>query len=168
MKPGAVLLNFSRDQVVEEGAVVAALDQNLLSRYVCDFPSRQLIGHPKAITLPHLGASTEEAEDNCAVMVADQLREFLENGNIKNAVNLPEVTMARTGGYRLSVVNENVPNMVGQITSALAEASLNILDLLNKSRGDLAYTLIDLNAAVPETTLDKIRSITGVLSVRAL
>ena len=168
MKPGAVLLNFSRDQIVDESAVLAALEQKQLSRYVCDFPSRPLIAHSKVITLPHLGASTEEAEDNCAVMVADQLREYLEHGNVRNSVNLPEVSMARTGGFRLSVVNENVPNMVGQITSALAEASLNIIDLLNKSRGDLAYTLIDLNAPIPGTTLDKIRSITGVLSVRAL
>ena len=168
MKPGAVLLNFSRDQIVDESAVLAALEQKQLSRYVCDFPSRPLIAHSKVITLPHLGASTEEAEDNCAVMVADQLREYLEHGNVRNSVNLPEVSMARTGGFRLSVVNENVPNMVGQITSALAEASLNIIDLLNKSRGDLAYTVIDLNAPIPGTTLDKIRSITGVLSVRAL
>ena len=168
MKPGTVLLNFSRDPIVDEAAVLAALDQNQLSRYVCDFPSRELIAHGKVITLPHLGASTEEAEDNCAVMVADQLRDYLEHGNIKNSVNLPEVSMTRTGGFRLSVVNENVPNMVGQITSALAEASLNIIDLLNKSRGDLAYTIIDLNAPIPATTLDKIRSITGVLSVRAL
>lgn len=168
MKKGAILLNFSRDKVVDEEAVMAALDSGRLGAYVCDFPSQRLIKHPKVIALPHLGASTGEAEDNCAEMIADQLRDFLENGNIQNSVNLPEVVMPRSTNTRLGVVNENVPNMVGQITGALAEANLNINDLMNKSRGDLAYTLVDLDGEVPATTLERIRSITGVLSARLI
>lgn len=168
MKKGAILLNFSRDKVVDEEAVMAALDSGRLGAYVCDFPSQRLIKHPKVIALPHLGASTGEAEDNCAEMIADQLRDFLENGNIQNSVNLPEVVMPRSTNTRLGVVNENVPNMVGQITGALAEANLNINDLMNKSRGDLAYTLVDLDGDVPATTLERIRSITGVLSARLI
>ena len=168
MKKGAILLNFSRDKVVDEDAVMAALDSGHLGAYVCDFPSQRLIKHPGVIALPHLGASTGEAEDNCAEMIADQLRDFLENGNIRNSVNLPEVVMPRSTNSRLGVVNENVPNMVGQITGALAEANLNINDLMNKSRGDLAYTLVDLDGEVPASTLERIRSITGVLSARLI
>ncbi len=168
MKQGAVLLNFSRDQVVDEAAVLDALDSGRLSTYVCDFPSRRLIDHPAVVALPHLGASTAEAEDNCAIMVADQLRDFLENGNVRNAVNLPEVVVPRTQGIRLCIVNRNVPNMVGQITAALAEAKLNILDLVNKSRGDIAYTVVDLDSPVPEETLRRIISIEGVLSARVI
>ena len=168
MKKGAILLNFSREKVVDEEAVLAALDSGQISAYVCDFPSRKLLGHAGVIALPHLGASTAEAEDNCAVMVADQLRDYLENGNIRNSVNLPEVVVPRTEGVRLSIVNQNVPNMVGQVSSALAEADLNILDLINKSRGDVAYTLVDLHSAVPEETLNRIRGIEGVLFARVL
>lgn len=168
MKKGAILLNFSREKVVDEEAVLAALDSGQISAYVCDFPSRKLLGHAGVIALPHLGASTAEAEDNCAIMVADQLRDYLENGNIRNSVNLPEVVVPRTEGVRLSIVNQNVPNMVGQVSSALAEANLNILDLINKSRGDVAYTLVDLNSAVPEETLNRIRGIEGVLFARVI
>jgi D-3-phosphoglycerate dehydrogenase len=168
MKKGAILLNFSRDKVVDEAAVIAALEAGQLGGYVCDFPSRALLAQPKVVALPHLGASTGEAEDNCAAMVADQIRDYLENGNIRNAVNLPEVVMPRTEGGRLAVVNENVPNMVGQISSTLAEANLNILDLVNKSRGDLAYTLLDVNAAIPEATVQRLRAIAGVLSARVV
>ncbi|BBL74375.1 phosphoglycerate dehydrogenase [Methylomagnum ishizawai] len=168
MKKGAVLLNFSRSPVVDEDAVRAALDSGHLQTYVCDFPGQAILRHPRAIVLPHLGASTNEAEENCAIMVAERVRDFLENGNIRHSVNFPEVVMPRSQGHRLAIANENVPNMVGQISAALAEANLNIIDLLNKSRGDYAYTLIDLNVPVPAGTLERIRAIKGVLSVRTL
>ncbi|MFP5464531.1 MAG: 3-phosphoglycerate dehydrogenase, partial [Gammaproteobacteria bacterium] len=126
-----------------------------------------LIGHPRVIALPHLGASTAEAEENCVVMVADQVRDYIENGNITNAVNFPWVVMPRAeGAVRLSVVNANVPNMVGQITTALAEAKLNIVDMINKSKGKLAYTLVDVDRPLPAELLAKIRAIAGVLAVR--
>jgi len=166
LRKGAVLLNFARAGVVDEAAVCAALQRGHLSHYVCDFPSSALRDQPQAIALPHLGASTEEAEENCAVMVAEQVRDFLENGNIRNAVNFPDVMLPRVAGVRLSIANRNVPGIVGQISAALAEANLNILDLLNKSRGDYAYTLIDLSDEVPEATLARIRHIDGVLATR--
>lgn len=166
MRPGAVLLNFSRAETVDEHAVLTGLESGKLRTYVTDFASAQLIRNGKAIVLPHLGASTAEAEENCAVMVAEQIRDFLEDGNIRNSVNFPEVFMPRTEGCRLAIANENVPNMVGQISHLLGDANLNILDLLNKSRGDYAYTLIDLNDTVPEATLEAIRGINGVLSAR--
>jgi D-3-phosphoglycerate dehydrogenase len=168
LRAGATLLNFSRAEVVEEAAVLAALDAGRLRAYVSDFPTRRLLDHPKALVLPHLGASTAEAEDHCAAMVVERLRDFLENGNIRHAVNFPDAVLPRTSGTRLGIANDNVPNMVGQITAALAEAGLNIVDLLNKSRGPLAYTLIDLAGAVPAETLDRIRAIEGVLSARVL
>lgn len=168
MRKGAILLNFSRAGVVDDQAVYAALDSGQLRSYVCDFPSRLVLDHPRAIVLPHLGASTAEAEDNCAVMVADQVRDFLENGNIRHSVNFPEVVMPRTEGVRLGIANENVPNMVGQISAALGDAKLNIVDLLNKCRGDFAYTLIDVGSGIPPETVERIRSITGVLSARLI
>jgi D-3-phosphoglycerate dehydrogenase len=168
MRKGSTLLNFSRAGVVDEAAVLAALDSGQLYAYVSDFPSRAVIGHPKTIVLPHLGASTAEAEENCSIIVAERLKDFLENGNIRHSVNFPDVVMPRTEGVRLGIANENVPNMVGQISGALAEANLNIIDLLNKSRGDFAYTLIDLNSPVPAATLEHIRGIKGVLSARVL
>jgi D-3-phosphoglycerate dehydrogenase len=168
MKKGAVLLNFARDGIIDDAAAVAALDAGRLYAYVCDFPSNLLKGHPRVVTLPHIGASTREAEENCAVMVADQVRDWLEDGNAHNSVNFPEINLPRNGGYRIAVVNSNVPNMVGQISTDLAAAELNILDMLNRSRGDLAVTLIDVDRRVPDETVAKIRGIKGVLSVRCL
>lgn len=164
----SVLLNFSRAGIVDEVSIAQALDTGRLHAYVSDFPSGRLKNHPRAVLLPHLGASTEEAEENCAVMVAEQVRDYLENGNIRNAVNFPDVELARNGGYRLGVANANVPNMVSQISARLAEARLNILDLVNKSRGPLAYTLIDVNARIPSETLDGIKGIDGVLAARGI
>lgn len=167
MKDGAAVLNFARAPIVEEAAVVAALDSGKLGAYVCDFPSQAVKDHPKVVAWPHLGASTGEAEENCAVMVADTLRDFLENGNIRHSVNFPEASLPRAAGtYRLVIANSNVPNMVGQISTALASAGLNIADLLNKSRGEVAYTMIDIDGPVPESALQQIRGIEGVLSAR--
>ncbi len=167
MKKGGVILNFSRASIVDDKAVIAALDDGRLHAYVCDFPKNGLKDHPKVVTLPHLGASTGEAEENCAVMVADTLKDFLENGNIRNSVNYPEAVLPRaSGSNRLAIANSNVPNMVGQISTCLASANLNIADLLNKSRGEYAYTLIDTDAVVSEDILKKIRSIDGVLAAR--
>ncbi|MEC9407760.1 MAG: phosphoglycerate dehydrogenase [Pseudomonadota bacterium] len=169
MKPGATLLNFARAPIVDEAAVLAALQQGRLHRYVCDFPTPEARGHAGVIALPHLGASTQEAEDNCAVMVADQVRDYLETGNVRNSVNFPEAILPMTdGAARLAVANRNVPNMVGQISTVLARRSLNIADLLNKSRGDLAYTLVDVDGELPAEVLDELRDIDGVLSVRAI
>lgn len=168
MRQSAVVLNFAREGIVDDAAVVEALKTGKLYAYVCDFPTTLLKNHPRVITLPHLGASTAEAEDNCAVMVADQIRDFLENGNVRNSVNFPEVIMSRAEGHRVAVVNANVPNMVGQISTAMANANLNIIDMLNKSKGELAYTLIDLNQAVPEKVVKDIQGIKGVLGVRCL
>jgi len=169
MHKGAVLLNFSRDEIVDEDAVLAALESGELSYYVCDFPSEKLRGNERVITLPHLGASTDEAEDNSAVMVADQLRDYLEVGNIRNSVNFPEAIMPPTpNARRIVVVNNNVPNMVGQISSTLARHELNIADLLNKSKGDVAYTLVDVDSDVPQAALEELETIEGVLCVRYL
>ena len=169
MKKPGVVLNFARAEIVDEAAVIEALNAGQLQAYVCDFPSTLLKGNPRVIATPHLGASTGEAEDNCAVMVADQLREFLEMGNVRNSVNFPEAQLALLPGKtRLCIVNENVPNMVGQISTALAKRNLNIADLLNKSRGDLAYTLVDTDQAVPVEATNEISAIHGVLSVRAI
>ena len=140
-----------------------------LHAYACDFPSRKLQGHARVITTPHLGASTSEAEDNCAVMVADQLREFLEAGNVRNSVNFPEAVLPLLPGkQRLTIVNANVPNMVGQITTALAQRQINISDLLNKSRGELAYTLVDVDQAIPAELVAEISRIKGVLNTRVI
>jgi D-3-phosphoglycerate dehydrogenase len=168
MQRGAVLLNFARSGIVDDEAAVAALDAGQLYAYVCDFPSNLLKGHPRVVTLPHIGASTQEAEENCAVMVAEQLRGWLEDGNVHNAVNFPEIQLPRNGGYRMAIVNSNVPNMVGQISTDLAQVDLNIQDMLNRSRGEIAVTLIDVDRPPPEETVAKIRAIKGVLSVRCL
>lgn len=168
MRPDAVLLNFSREGVVDDAAVVAALAARQLGGYVCDFPHAGLLGQERVVALPHLGASTREAEENCAVMVADQLRDFLEHGNIRNAVNFPQVSMGRESPWRVAIANANVPNMLGQISTAMAQAGLNIHNMVNKSRGEMAYTLVDVDSAVGEPVLAQIRAIEGVLSVRYL
>ena len=168
MPPGAVLLNFSREGVVSNEAVLSSLASGHLGRYVCDFPSAALLGHERIVCLPHLGACTREAEENCAVMVADQLRDFLEDGNIANAVNFPSVSMGRESAYRVAIANANVPNMLGQISTAMANAGLNIHNMVNKSRGDMAYTLVDIDSAVSPAVLADIASIDGVLSARYL
>ncbi len=168
MRPGAVLMNFSRDGIVSNDAVVEALAGGRLGQYVCDFPEPALMGHDKVIALPHLGASTREAEENCAVMVVDQVRDYLEQGHIANAVNFPAVSMARESAYRLAIANANVPNMLGQISTAMANAGLNIHNMVNKSRGDMAYTLVDVDSAVSDTVVASLARIEGVLSVRYL
>jgi D-3-phosphoglycerate dehydrogenase / 2-oxoglutarate reductase len=169
MKKGGAILNFARAPIVDDQAVLAALDSGRLHSYVCDFPNNALKDNPRVVTLPHLGASTGEAEENCAVMVADQLRDFLENGNVKNSVNYPEAVLPRAANtMRLAVANSNVPNMVGQISTCLASARINIADLLNKSRGEYAYTLIDADGTIGDDLLKKVRSIEGVLSARLI
>ena len=168
LRDNAIILNFSRKGIVDDEAVVAAIDAGKVYAYVCDFPNNLLKNHPRVITLPHLGASTQQAEENCAVMVVEQVRDFLENGNIRNSVNFPEMYMPRTGGYRLAIVNENVPNMLGQISTCMADAGLNIKDMLNKSRNDLACTLVDVDSEVKPACLEHMAGIKGVLNVRAL
>ncbi len=168
MREGGVLINFSRGAVVDNDAVLKSLDSGYLHAYVCDFPTADLIAHPGVIALPHLGASTVEAEENCAVMVAENVKDFLENGNIRHSVNFPEAIMPRSDAFRITIANANVPNMVGQISTRLAEAGLNIEDLLNKSLGELAYTVVDLDRKVPKKTLKALRQIEGVLALRNL
>lgn len=168
MRPGAVLLNFSREGVVSDAAVLQALAAGQLGWYVCDFPSGRILRHPRVVALPHLGASTREAEENCAIMVADQLRDYLEHGNIANAVNFPNVAMERESHWRIAIANANVPNMLGQISTAMAQAGLNIHNMVNKSRGDMAYTLVDVDSPVGDAVIAALQAIDGVLAVRYL
>jgi D-3-phosphoglycerate dehydrogenase / 2-oxoglutarate reductase len=168
MRAASVLLNFSREGVVNEAAVIASLARKHLGWYVCDFPSAAINGHERVIALPHLGASTREAEENCAIMVVDQLRDFLEHGNVANAVNFPAVSMARESAHRVAIANANVPNMLGQISTTMASAGLNIHNMVNKSRGEMAYTLVDVDSPVEAAALADIAAIEGVLSVRYL
>lgn len=165
MRTGSVLLNFAREGVVDNGAVIEALNAKKLCAYICDFPANALKGHPQVVALPHLGASTEEAEENCAVMVAEQLTDYLEHGNVLNSVNFPNVSLARESEFRIAIANANVPNMVGQISSLLAAAGLNIHNMINKSKGDVAYTLVDVDSAVNDAVLAQLGAIQGVLSV---
>jgi D-3-phosphoglycerate dehydrogenase len=168
MKQGTVLLNFARPGIVDDAAVLEAMAEGKVYAYVCDFPTNLLRGHPRVIALPHIGASTVEAEENCAVMVVDQIRDYLEHGNVRNSVNFPEVFMPDTEGCRVGIVNANVPNMVAQMSSAMGRAGLNIIDMLNRSRGDLAYTLTDVNKPIPDSVLAEIAAIEGVLAVRTI
>src|SRR5882672_2347336 len=165
---GAVLMNFSREGVVADDAVLKGLESGRLKWYVTDFPSAALIGKPGVIALPHLGASTAEAEDNSAVMVVDQLRDYLEHGNLQNAVNFPDAQMAREAPYRLAIANANVPDMLGRISHTLGKHKINIHNMLNKSRGEMAYTLVDADNAVPAAVVDELCELTGVLAVRYL
>jgi D-3-phosphoglycerate dehydrogenase len=168
VRPGAILLNFSREGIVDDRAVVAALGAGRLKSYVTDFPTAHLAGHEGVVALPHLGASTREAEDNCAVMVVDQVRDYLEHGAIRNAVNFPDVVMQREAPFRVAIANANVPNMLGQISTAMARAGLNIHNMLNKSKGEMAYTLVDVDSRVPKDAIEAIRRIDGVLAIRYL
>ena len=168
MKQGAVLLNFARDALVAEDAILAALESHRLKSYLCDFPAAKLLRHPGIVALPHLGASTAEAEENCALMVVDEVREFLEQGTIANAVNFPNVDMPRESPYRAAIANANVPNMLGQISTTMAAAGLNIHNMVNKSRGEMAYTLVDVDSPVTDQLVESIAAIVGVLSVRTI
>jgi len=168
MRSAAVLLNFSRGGVVDEAAVLEALESKRLGRYVCDFPAPHLLGRGGVIVLPHLGASTREAEENCAIMVADQVRDYLLDGTIVNAVNFPDVTLPRESPYRIAIANANVPNMVAQVSHVMAQSGLNISTMTNKSRGGVAYTLVDVDSGVPRPVIDGIAGLGGVLKVRYL
>ena len=168
MKAGSVLLNFARDGIVDEDAVLAGITAKRIAYYVCDFPMRKTQGNPAVMALPHLGASTQEAEDNCAVMVAEQVRDYLEHGNLSNSVNFPTVNMPRESSFRIAIANANVPNMLGQISTALAGAGINIHNMINKSRDDIAYTLVDTDIATPPEMIAQIAAIPGVLMVRDL
>jgi len=168
MNDDAVLINFARGGVVDDASAIAALDSGKLHAFVTDFPTPELIAHPKVTALPHLGASTGEAESNCAIMVAENVKDYLENGNIRHSVNFPEARLPRLDAWRITVANANVPNMVGQISTCLANAGLNIEDLLNKSVGDFAYTIVDVNGEPSEALLEELGSIEGVLTLRNL
>ncbi|BAS67762.1 phosphoglycerate dehydrogenase [Bathymodiolus septemdierum thioautotrophic gill symbiont] len=165
---GATILNFARDGIIDEDALIAALEAGKVNYYVTDFPIDDKKNHKRVIALPHLGASTIEAEDNCAIMVANQVKDYLENGNIVNSVNFPEVKMPRSGGVRLAITHQNIPNMVGQISTVLADARINIIDMSNKSRDEVAYTLIDIEGEISDTVVDSLKKIEGALIVRAL
>jgi len=167
-KTGCKLLNFARSEIVDADAIVESLDRGQLSSYIADFPKPNMIGRDDVILMPHIGASTDEAEENCAVMVANQLSDYLENGNIINSVNFPTAVLDRTSGHRLSITNKNIPNMLGGITSILAEHNINVIDLLNKSRGDLAYNLIDIETPITKELENKLLDIEGVIDLRVL
>jgi D-3-phosphoglycerate dehydrogenase len=167
-KEGACLLNFARAEIVDTAAIVDALDNGNLRQYIADFPSPDLIGHAKVILMPHIGASTGEAEDNCAIMAANQIKDFLENGNIKNSVNYPALQLERNGDFRLTISNKNVPKILGSLLSILADENINVVDMLNKSRDDIAYSIIDVESAPAEAVLETMRQIEGIINVRLI
>lgn len=168
LKPNSCLLNFARQEIIDQNALLQALENGQLRKYIADFPTPELIGRPDVILMPHIGASTDEAEDNCAIMVADQLRDFLENGNIRNSVNFPNLQLDRVRGCRLSVANANVPKILGNVLSILADENINVIDMLNKSREEIAYNLIDISSQPTPGVLDKMRGIDGVINVRLI
>ena len=168
VRPGLVLLNFAREAIVDAAALRKGLAEERIGRYVSDFPDSDLLGDRRVIALPHLGASTGEAEENCAAMVVDQLREFLEHGNVRNSVNFPETRMARAGSARICIANSNRPNMIGQLSHVLGEAGVNIAQMHNASRGEIAYSLIDADSPLPDTLAAQIAAIDGILSVRVI
>ncbi|MEJ2532602.1 MAG: phosphoglycerate dehydrogenase [Halioglobus sp.] len=168
VRPGTCLLNFARQEIVDESALQQALDEGKLRKYISDFPSPRLIGRDDVILTPHIGASTDEAEDNCAIMAAEQLRDFLENGNIRNSVNFPALQLERVTGCRLSVTNNNVPKILGSVLAILADQDINVIDMLNKSRDEIAYNLIDVDTRPAENVLDKMRELQGVINVRLI
>ena len=169
IKPGAVLLNFARETIVDSAAVLQSLNEGRLGRYVCDFPEPALLGHPQVIATPHIGASTEESEENCAIMAADQLVDFLDHGNITNAVNFPSVRMDRTpGAPRITFANDNVAGVLGQVLSVLADHRVNVIDMVNKSRGELAFNLIDVETPPDASVIAAIQAVAHVIRVRVL
>jgi D-3-phosphoglycerate dehydrogenase len=168
IQPDTCLLNFARQEIVDESAILHALEEGNLRRYIADFPSPELIGREDVILMPHIGASTDEAEDNCAIMAADQLRDFLENGNIRNSVNFPHLQLERVTGCRLSLTNENVPRILGSVLSILADQNINVIDMLNKSRDEVAYNLIDISSHAGDDVLAQMRAIEGVINVRLI
>jgi len=166
IKPGAKLLNFAREEIVDVDAVVSALDDGRLAAYITDFPVPALLGRKDTLLFPHIGASTAEAEENCSVMAAEQLMDFLENGNIVNSVNYPQTRMARNGGYRITFANENVPRVLGTVLSVLADHDMNVIDMVNKSHGDMAYNIIDIETEPVPEIIDAIAAAEGVMHVR--
>ena len=168
MKATAKILNFAREEIVSTDDMVNALDKGVISGYISDFPAPALLGRKDVILMPHIGASTEEAEENCAVMAADQLKDFLENGNIYNSVNYPPTKMSRNGGSRMTFTNSNVPKVLGQVLSVLADANLNVVDMVNKSRGEIAYNIIDIEGDIDEAVIGKVASVDGVMRVRLI
>ena len=168
MRPGTCLLNFARQEIIDEPSLIAALHSGQLRKYIADFPTPALIGRNDVILMPHIGASTEEAEDNCAIMAADQLLDFLENGNIRNSVNFPALQLDRVSGCRLSVTNENVPKILNSVLSILADENINVIDMLNKSRDEVAYNLIDIGTRPTREALEKMRNQEGVINVRLI
>jgi len=168
VRPGTCLLNFARQEIVDETALLQALDSGKLRKYISDFPSPHLIGRDDVILTPHIGASTDEAEDNCAIMAAEQLRDFLENGNIRNSVNFPALQLERVTGCRLSVTNNNVPKILGSVLAILADQDINVIDMLNKSRDQIAYNLIDIDTQPAGAVLEKMRALDGVINVRLI
>jgi D-3-phosphoglycerate dehydrogenase len=167
-RPEATLINLSREKVVDTDAILMGLDNGRIGKYITDFPVTEMMGHDKVVSIPHLGASTEEAEENCAIMVADQLVDFLENGNIKNSVNFPNIFLERNGGFRLAFSNRNVPKMLNQVLSVLADRNINVIDMINKSRGDAAYNILDIEQEPTAELIQALEDIDGVIKVRTL